>query len=95
MQLPTDHCEFWLSLPSSHFFSILSFPRCESDFEKDEDVDVKEESNPVVVSSGYPFWVSEQNGSHAFPAASPVPADQREGLAREQQVPTPSYQTYR
>ncbi|NXU84203.1 TBX6L protein, partial [Xiphorhynchus elegans] len=67
----------------------------ERDFEKDENVDVKEESNPVVVSSGYPFWGSEQNGSQAFPAASPVPADQREGLAREQQVPTPSYQTYR
>ncbi|XP_059683840.1 T-box-containing protein TBX6L [Gavia stellata] len=67
----------------------------ERDFEKEENVDVKEESNPIVVSSGYPFWVSEQNGSHAFPAASPVPADQREGLAREQQVPTPSYQTYR
>ncbi|XP_035197018.1 T-box-containing protein TBX6L [Oxyura jamaicensis] len=67
----------------------------ERDFEKDENVDVKEESNPIAVSSGYPFWISEQNGSHAFTAASPVPADQREGPAREQQVPTPSYQTYR
>ncbi|XP_009909248.2 T-box-containing protein TBX6L [Dryobates pubescens] len=67
----------------------------EHGFDKDENVDVKEESNPVVVSSGYPFWVSEQNSSQAFPAASPVPADQREGLPREQQVPTPSYQIYR
>ncbi|NXX44012.1 TBX6L protein, partial [Tricholaema leucomelas] len=62
---------------------------------KDENVDVKEESHPVVVSSGYPFWVSEQHSSHGFPAASPLPADQREGLPREQQVPAPSYQTYR
>lgn len=88
-----NRCEPWL-------FSFLIFPRsffphCESDFEKDENVDVKEESNPIAVSSGYPFWISEQNGSHAFTAASPAPADQREGPAREQQVPTPSYQTYR
>nr|XP_013800250.1 PREDICTED: T-box-containing protein TBX6L-like [Apteryx mantelli mantelli] len=67
----------------------------ERDFGKDENVDVKEESNPVVVSGGYPFWVAEQNGSHAFPAASPAPTDQREAPAREQQVPTPSYQAYR
>ncbi|XP_062446353.1 T-box-containing protein TBX6L [Rhea pennata] len=67
----------------------------ERDFTKDENVDVKEESNPVVVSSGYPFWTAEQSGSQAFPAASPAPADQREAPAREQQVPTPSYQAYR
>uniref|UniRef100_A0A8C3TF03 T-box domain-containing protein n=1 Tax=Chelydra serpentina TaxID=8475 RepID=A0A8C3TF03_CHESE len=68
----------------------------ESDFVKDENVEVKEESNSIPVSSGYPFWVSEQNSSHSIPAASPAPADQREATAREQQVPTPSsYQTYR
>jgi len=83
-----------LSSPFSLLFCSF-FPYCESDFEKDENVDVKEESNPIVVSSGYPFWISEQNSSHAFPAASPAPAEQREGPAREQQVPTPSYQTYR
>uniref|UniRef100_A0A674J6B3 T-box-containing protein TBX6L n=1 Tax=Terrapene triunguis TaxID=2587831 RepID=A0A674J6B3_9SAUR len=68
----------------------------ESDFVKDENVEVKEESHSIPVSSGYPFWVSEQNGSRSIPAASPAPADQREATAREQQVPTPSsYQTYR
>ncbi|NWI14003.1 TBX6L protein, partial [Crypturellus soui] len=67
----------------------------ERDFGKDEDVDVKEESSPVVVSGGFPFWAAEQGGSQAFPAASPAPADPRDAPAREQQVPTPSYQAYR
>lgn len=87
-----DRCELCLSF----LLLIFSpFPCHEPDFAKDEAVDVKEESHPVVVSSGYPFWVSEQHSSHGFPAASPLPSDQREGLAREQQMPAPSYQTYR
>ncbi|XP_064378261.1 T-box protein VegT isoform X2 [Dromaius novaehollandiae] len=65
------------------------------DFGKDENVDVKEESDPVVVSSGYPFWAAEQSGSHAFAAASPAPAERQDAPAREQPAPAPSYQAYR
>uniref|UniRef100_A0A8D0H2V4 T-box domain-containing protein n=1 Tax=Sphenodon punctatus TaxID=8508 RepID=A0A8D0H2V4_SPHPU len=68
----------------------------EPDFVKDESLEVKEENNPIPVSRGYPFWVSEQNSSHALPAESPGPVEQKETSAREQQVPTPSsYQAYR
>uniref|UniRef100_A0A8C4JVI5 TBX6L protein n=1 Tax=Dromaius novaehollandiae TaxID=8790 RepID=A0A8C4JVI5_DRONO len=95
VQLPTGRRELWaLSLPPPHFFPF-SFPRCESDFGKDENVDVKEESDPVVVSSGYPFWAAEQSGSHAFAAASPAPAERQDAPAREQPAPAPSYQAYR
>ncbi|NWX84187.1 TBX6L protein, partial [Nothoprocta pentlandii] len=66
----------------------------ERDFGKDEDVGVKEESNPVVVSGAFPFWAAEQSGGQAFPAAAPAPAEPRDAPAREQQVPTPSYQAY-